>query len=366
MLLEVARRTLALARPFESYYGSLQERQTLTVTLRDDEGLCGRGEAAPLEHYDNVSLERAERALRAHAGVLEALAGPPAGADEQERWLRGALDACARADALPQALAAIDGALWELAARTRNQPLYRLLAELVCPDAPKPVDVPASVPVSATVAALDRANASEQAAQAARAGYPCLKLKVGAGDDAGRVAAVRAAAGPDIGLRLDANGAWQVQEAVAAIGALAPAGLELVEEPVHGASALREVRERVEVRIAADESANVAGALDGAVDAVCLKLAASGGPTPLLGLAARARASGCEVYLGSTLEGPVGIAAAVHTAAALASGGPMPPCGLATLELFAGLGEVLPIAHGEIAVPQGAGLGVADDDARER
>ena len=273
MLLEVARRTLQLARPFETSYGDVRERATLVVTLRDEEGLRGRGEAAPLEPYDGVSLERAERALRAHAGVLGALAGPPAASDEQERWLRGALDECARADALPQALAAIDVALWELAARSRERPLWELLAELVCPDAPGPVAVPASVPVSATVAALDRAGASALASEAARAGYPCLKVKVGAGDDAGRLAAVRAAAGPDIALRLDANGAWQVEEAIAAIGALAPAGLELVEEPVHGTSELREVRERVEVRIAADESANAPGALEGAVDAVCLKLA---------------------------------------------------------------------------------------------
>lgn len=366
MRLEVARRTLRLARPFETSYGDVRERATLVVTLRDKDGLRGRGEAAPLEPYDGVSLERAERALRAHAGVLGALAGPPVASDEQERWLRGALDECARADALPQALAAIDVALWELVARSRERPLWELLAELVCPDAPGPVGVPASVPVSATVAALDRAGASALASEAARAGYPCLKVKVGAGDDAGRLAAVRAAAGPDIALRLDANGAWQVEEAIAVIRALAPAGLEVVEEPVHGTSELREVRERVEVRIAADESANAPGALEGAVDAVCLKLGASGGITPLLGLAARARGFGCEVYLGSTLEGPVGIAAAVHAAAALAAGGPVPPCGLATLELFTGLGELLPVADGEIAVPQGAGLGVAEDDVGGR
>jgi o-succinylbenzoate synthase len=366
MLLEVARLTLPLARPFETSYGALHERQTLAVTLRDEDGLCGRGEAAPLELYDGVSVERAERALRAHTGVLEALAGPPADADEQERWLRQALDECIRADALPQALAAIDVALWELAAGRRDLPLYELLAELVCADADGPVAVPASVSVSATIAALDRAGASEQAARAARSGFRCLKLKVGAGDDAGRVAAVRAAAGPDIALRLDANGAWQIEEAIAAIGALAPAGLELVEEPVHGSDGLRAVRERVEVRIAADESANAPAALEGAVDAVCLKLSASGGITPLLGLAARARSFGCEVYLGSTLEGPVGIAAAVQSAAALAAGGPMPPCGLATLELFAGLDDVLPVTDGEIAVPQGAGLGIAQNDEGER
>ena len=71
---------------------------------------------------------------------------------------------------------------------------------------------------------------------------------MGVGDDAGRVAAARAAAGPEVALRLDANGAWSVEEAVRAIDALAPAGLELVEEPVHGLHGVREVRERVAAR----------------------------------------------------------------------------------------------------------------------
>ena len=101
---------------------------------------------------------------------------------------------------------------------------------------------------------------------------------MGAGDDAGRVAAVRAAVGQDLALRLDANGAWNVEEAVKAIEVLEPAGLELVEEPVHGVDELREVRGRVPVRVAMDETAGEHGALaSGAADAVCLKIARCGG-----------------------------------------------------------------------------------------
>jgi L-alanine-DL-glutamate epimerase-like enolase superfamily enzyme len=95
-----------------------------------------------------------------------------------------------------------------------------------------------SVAVNATIGAEDRAGASAAALAAARAGYECVKVKVGTGDDAGRIAAVRAAAGPSMALRLDANGAWTVEEAIAAIEALAPAGIELIEEPVHGLTGL--------------------------------------------------------------------------------------------------------------------------------
>jgi L-alanine-DL-glutamate epimerase-like enolase superfamily enzyme len=70
------------------------------------------------------------------------------------------------------------------------------------------------------------------------------------------------------------------------------------------------------------------------------------------------RASGAEVYLASTLDGPLGVAAAVHAAAALASRGPVPPCGLATLALFEDFANPLPAKDGQISLPTAGGLGV--------
>ena len=132
--------------------------------------------------------------------------------------------------------------------------------------------------------------------------------------------------GPARSLRLDANGAWDVEQAVRAIEALAPAGLELVEEPVHGLAGMRAVRERVPVRVAIDETAAERGALGGGVaDAVCLKISRCGGIGALVAAAALVRASGAEVYLASTLDGPLGVAAALQAAAALASRGPAAP-----------------------------------------
>jgi L-alanine-DL-glutamate epimerase-like enolase superfamily enzyme len=184
-------------------------------------------------------------------------------------------------------------------------------------------------------------------------------VKVGLGDDAGRVAAVRAAAGPDVLLRLDANGAWQREEAVRMIEALAPAGLELVEEPVHGLEAMSWVRDRVDVRIAMDETAAQPGALtSGAADAVCLKVSSCGGISGLLAAAAVVRTYGAEPYLSSTYDGPAGIAAALHAGAALAATGDLAPCGLATLGLFQDLDDPFPPVSGTIAVPPGTGLGL--------
>jgi L-Ala-D/L-Glu epimerase len=159
---------------------------------------------------------------------------------------------------------------------------------------------------------------------------------------------VRAAVGPAVLLRADANGAWSSPtEALANLRALAPCGLELCEEPVHGVDALRAVRAESPVPIAADESASEPGAAS-AVDAVCLKISRCGGITPLLEEAAAARAAGASVYVASTYDGPAGIAAGLHAAAALAATGPLLHCGLATLGPPA-QGGVLPVPRGGLS-----------------
>jgi L-alanine-DL-glutamate epimerase-like enolase superfamily enzyme len=333
-------RVLRFAQPLQSAHGTVRERELLTVALTDADGVTGYGEAAPLEPYDGVTIARVRRALEAYRPVLM-----------QSEAATGAqlIDACRRLDDLPAALAAIDLALWDRAGRRAGRPIAALLTDNPAPE----------VPVNATLGATDRASAAAQAARAVERGFGCVKVKVGVGDDAGRLAAVRAAVGPHVALRVDANGAWDVEGAVRAIEALAPVGLELVEEPTHGIEAVRAVRERVPVRVAIDETAAEHGALGaGVADAVCLKISRCGGIAGLLAAAALVRASGAEVYLASTFDGPLGVAAAVHAAAALASRGPLPPCGLATLTLFDGIEDPLPARGGLIAVPTAPGLGV--------
>jgi L-alanine-DL-glutamate epimerase-like enolase superfamily enzyme len=169
------------------------------------------------------------------------------------------------------------------------------------------------------------------------------------------MAAVRAAAGPAMAIRIDANGVWSVDEGRAALAALAPVGIELCEEPVGGPDQIARLSELTSVPLALDETAAVPGALDHRVcQAVCLKISRCGGITGLLGAAAQARGTGYELYLASTLDGPLGIAAALHAAAALV---PDRPCGLATLSLFADRPDPLPALQGRIPLPEGPGLG---------
>ena len=329
--------TARLRAPFSSAWGSILDRPLVTVRLEDGDGYVGLGESAPLPDYHGVNADDVLEALEA---ARASLTGAPVGSSAREAladWTRMAV--------LP-AVAAVDLALWDLEGRRTGQPVWRLLGAR---DA-------AAVEVNYTIAAADRAGAASEAAHARTAGFRCVKAKVGIGDDAGRLAAVRAVLGPDVAIRLDANGAWSVEHAVAALRALAPVGLELCEEPVRGLEQTREVaRAMPDVAIALDETASAAGALEDRVcTAVCLKIAACGGITELLEAARRARAVGYEVYLASTLDGPLGIAAALHAAAALR---PDRFCGLATLGLFDGREDPLRPSGGRIAPPSGAGLG---------
>ena len=339
-VLTIEPQRLALRRPLDAAWGQLRERELLHVRLTWPDGSWGEGEAAPLEPYDGVSVAAVRAALDAYGAVLAAAA-----ADAPAAAL---LAACAAERPLPQALAAIDLALWDRAGRQAGMPVATLLAP----------GAAAGVFVNATISAHDRAQAAAQAARAAADGYICVKVKVGIGDDAGRVAAVRAGAGPRMAIRVDANGAWSdPEEALANLRSLVGAGIELAEEPVHGVEALRAVREQSPIPVAMDETAAEAGALAaGAVDAVCLKVSRCGGISGLMEQAGIARAAGAHVYVASTFDGPIGVAAGLHAAAALAASGPVAACGLATLPWFAGVADSLPIHDGTMSVPSGPGL----------
>jgi len=286
-------RTVKFPVRIDAAWGSLREREIVHVRLDFDDGTYGEGEAAPLEPYDGVPTAAVLAALDAYGQI----GAPP----------ETLLQACRQERDLPQALAAIDLALWDRSARLQ----HTTIAKLIAPDA---LD---AIKVNATIGAEDRAGAAKAAAEAQRRGFTCVKVKVGIGDDAGRVAAVRAAA-PETLIRIDANGAWATpREALANLEALAPIGIELCEEPIHGARRLAEVRDRSPIPIACDETF-----APHAVDVVCLKIA-RGGITAALEAARQAE----DVYLASTFDGPIGLKASVHVAAGLKLSR---HCGLAT------------------------------------
>ncbi len=198
-----------------------------------------------------------------------------------------------------------------------------------------PPPVRPQIPVNALIAAVPPGEAATRALDAVGEGFGCLKVKVGAGDDIGRVAAVRDAVGSGVKIRVDANGAWDLDTALRRLRALARYDLELAEQPVASLEDLAELRRRVDVPLAADEAVRD---LDDArrlvrleaADAVVVKVQPLGGVRAALEVV---EVVGLPVIVTSMLETSVGLAAGAALAAALPD---LPfACGLATATLLA-------------------------------
>ena len=203
-----------------------------------------------------------------------------------------------------------------------------------------PAPVRDRVPVNVTVPAVgpEEAFSIVQSGGCATAKVKVAEPGQSLADDEARLESVREAIGPSGRVRVDANGAWSVDEAVRAIAVLdrAAGGLEYVEQPCAAVEDLAVVRRRVDVPIAADES--IRRAEDPyrvrdleAADVAVLKVQPLGGVRACLRIA---EDIGLPVVVSSALETSVGIAAGVALAAAL----PELPyaCGLATVQLLTG------------------------------
>ena len=332
-------------------------RSGVLVRVQSNSGACGYGDAAPLPERGDGSVDDLPALLTALAPRL--LAGE----------VQAVLDSLEQRRDEPGATAlrcALDTALLDAAAQEAGVPLAILLAG----DGPSA----AQVPVNATITVPDPAQAARAAAHARDEGFACVKLKVGVMDsvdaEVRRIRDVRTALGPDPALRLDANGAWELDTASRILVAVADAHLEWVEQPLAPADlrGARRLRETLGIAVAADEAATSVEAVRrllsaGAADVIVLKPVTLGGLRPLRTVAETARAYGGRCVVTTAMDSGVGVAAALHVAASL--GGGLPACGLATAALLKDdlLAESLPVAAGVMARPLGPGLGVHVRDA---
>ncbi|WGM19473.1 o-succinylbenzoate synthase [Paenarthrobacter sp. OM7] len=199
-----------------------------------------------------------------------------------------------------------------------------------------------TIPVNATVPAVSAERVPDVLGCFGR--VDAVKIKVAErgqslNDDVARVNAVREAL-PEAALRVDANGGWDVEQAVKALGRLSAVGLEYAEQPVPTIEGLAQVRRRLTdagtpVLIAADESVRkeddpLRVARAGAADLLVVKVAPLGGVRRALDIVEQA---GLPAVVSSALDTSVGIRAGLALAAALPS---LPyACGLGTVSLFA-------------------------------
>jgi o-succinylbenzoate synthase len=314
---EIIPYALRFSAPYVTARGQLERRELLLLRLRAG-GVEGLGEAAPL-------LLRGGASLAEIAGELDQDCRPLLeGARVETEQL---VSECAERGVSPQTLAAVELGLLDLAGKLSGRPVWRLLgAEHAQP-----------VACNATLVAAQPAAVAAAARRWAKRGFGTFKLKLGLDGDLDQVKAVREALGADARIRIDANGAWTAERAIATLTELEPQGIELAEQPVATLAEMATVRAEVATPLAADESVSNAAEARAAVsaracDAATVKIAKVGGIS-----AARAVIEEIPVYLSSALDGPIGIAAAAHLAQVMPHDGFAAELahGLATAELFA-------------------------------
>lgn len=289
------RHDLATARPFGIARWTHQTYGRVWVTLRRD-GVAGWGEATPNAYYG----ETVDTVLAVLPDLASALP------DDPWAWTRvsEAMEAL-----FPRhhrsAQAAIEAAVLDLAAKSVGMPLHRLLG------------LAGEGGVSSVTVGLGPlAQVRDQAAEHVASGYDALKVKLGSEDDEGVLAAIRDAA-PEARLRVDANAAWSVSAARAALPMLEAYQVELLEQPVaaHDLDGLAEVTRASRIPVAADESfTSVHDLRHLHVDVVNVKLAKVGGPRRAMAALEAARAMGFGTMLGCMIESSLATAAAVHLA----------------------------------------------------
>jgi L-alanine-DL-glutamate epimerase-like enolase superfamily enzyme len=212
------------------------------------------------------------------------------------------------------ALSAVDIALWDLKARLLEQPLADLLGA---------VRDEAAIYGSGGFTSYSPERLADQLARWVAQGIPRVKMKVGRSpdDDPARLDAARVAIGNDAELFVDANGAYDLEDAVAWANRYAEEwGVTWFEEPVSSAdfAGLRYVRESstLDVDVAAGEygfvPADFRNLLEaGAVDCLQIDVTRCGGYTGFLNAAALAEQYGLEVSAHCAPQASVHVCCAV-------------------------------------------------------
>ncbi len=335
MRLESEILTLTTKHPFVIARGGSSEYRTVWVRLIDDDGVEGWGEAAPSEFYGETA-DTVMAALEAYRGALPKDPFDLEGAERTWLDLLGGNGS---------ARAALSSALHDLMAKRLGVPLYQVWGLN-----------PAEAPLSTYTIGMDTAERIRQKVAEAEQ-YPVLKVKLGSDRDREILQAIRGASDKEI--RVDANCAWTVKQAVAMLPVLEEFGVTVLEQPlaaddIDGFAQLTSIST---IPIIADESCVTSHdipRLVGAVDGINIKLAKCGGLREALRMIAIARAHHMMVMVGCMVESSLAITAAAHFTP-LVDMVDLDGAALLANDPFRGA----TIDNGQVELPSGPGLGVS-------
>ncbi len=349
-----------IATPIKVSFGTFRDRPMVLVRIVDASGAEGWGEI-----WCNWPAVGAEHRARLADDFKDRLLGRTyATPDAAFRQLTAELEVMAlqtgEIGPIAQVIAGLDIAMWDLAARMQGEPLYQVLGG----------DPRDRVPVYAT--GINPDQPEKFAAARYAEGHRAFKLKTGFSHerDVGNLRAMRDAVGPDAVLTCDANQALSVDAAIAFARAVEPIGLQWFEEAIRvdaPAADWHALAEASPVPLAGGE--NFQGSqfdraiADDVLQVIQPDVTKWGGITGNFQVAKATVAAG-KRYCPHFFGGGVSILSSLQLLCAAGGTGLLefdchPNAGR---ELV--VGDLLPVADGQVPVPSGAGLGATPDTVR--
>lgn len=293
-------------KPFTIATGTMDFAQNMFIRVHTDAGFYGVGESSA---FPMIAGETQETMLKMAQDFAKIWKGKdPLALEERLSELNAytAFNATCKS--------AFDMALYDIAAKNAQKPLYQFLG-----------GEKRRIETDITVGIDNPKNMAEQASTFKKQGCSIIKIKLGkkVNEDIERVKKIREAVGDNMKLRLDANQGWSFEEAILALNELKKYDIEFCEQPMRTwyDDLLPELKKLSPIKIMADESCfnhHDARKLirTNSCDYINIKFAKSGGINEALKIYHEARMHNVSCMLGGMLESRLALTAGLHFALA--------------------------------------------------
>ena len=327
------------------------------MRVRSDERIAGLGNVDPDPGYSEESFSETLDAIRRLAADLIGIdpLNIAAALERMDQLVESHLDA----------KAAIEMALFDLKGKALGVPVHSLLGGMLREE----------ISLNGWIGILPPDDAAREAYTWLEAGFRSAKIKVGSGieQDRDRVKAVREVVGKKMALRVDANEAYMVDDAIRLGRLLFPFDISLFEQPVsrHELKGMARVRKAIEIPVMADEAVLGPQTLmeiikQEAADIVKVKVMKQGGIYRTVQMIQMAEAAGLKCVIGHGFGLAINTLAEIHVAASCRN--ILDGCEfVGPLKIQKDVVKrPLQMGGGKVRVPQGSGLGAEVDEEKLR
>lgn len=295
---------LKLKKPFSTAKGKIEERKGFLISLKNAEGVEGLGDASPFPEFGTETYEECETALKNLSFKIKV---DFTNIEESVNELLNDLNGT------PALRYGTEQALINLICKEKNSTIDELLN----------LTLKKQIPVNGVIGFTDEKHSVLLASSLINDGFSAIKIKTGRDDfreDFEILKSLRNEIDDKIKLRIDANGKWNVKQAVNNLNELEHLNIEYAEQPVKTLNEFIELKEKVKIPLAADESVrNIKEAeefiLNKAADYLILKPMVIGGLIPTIQIIKKAEANYIKPVITSSFESAIGRTNAVIAAA---------------------------------------------------